>query len=89
VKTYVICEDPGHGWLAVKKSELIDLGIADKISRFSYEKGKTVYLEEDQDMRTFILAFENKYGQGPAIRTNYVNKRSPIRSYKNYQGVPK
>jgi hypothetical protein len=34
--------DAGHGWLAVKTRELVDLGVADKITAFSYTKGKTL-----------------------------------------------
>ena len=41
--------DPGHGWLAVKLSEIKMLGIETDISEFSYIKGKTAYLEEDCD----------------------------------------
>jgi hypothetical protein len=38
--------DAGHGWLAVKKSVLTDLGILDKISTYSYESpsgGTVIY----------------------------------------------
>jgi len=38
-----------NAWLAVKRSELVEFGIIDKISNYSYENGKTVYLEEDSD----------------------------------------
>ena len=48
--------DPGHGWVAVKRKLLNDLGIADKITYFSYQKGQTVYLEEDCDLATFATA---------------------------------
>ena len=53
---YTFYIDPGHGWLAVKRTELEALGIADKITPYSYQKGRTVYLEEDQDAYTFIEA---------------------------------
>ena len=42
--------DPGHSWLAVKRKLLSELGILDKVSSFSYQKGNTVYLEEDCDV---------------------------------------
>ncbi len=48
--------DPSHGWLEVKRSDLIALGIEDQISRFSYEKGAKVYLEEDNDMSRYMDA---------------------------------
>ena len=41
--------DPGHGWFAVKTALLYRLDIEDKISPYSYTRGKTAYLEEDCD----------------------------------------
>lgn len=81
-KIYIFHSDPGHGWLAVKLKELEDLGIADKISPYSYQKGKTVYLEEDCDMGIFIKA---KKVQGIDIqyRDSYLDK-TPIRYYSGY-----
>ena len=48
--------DPAHGWLEVKRSHLIALGIENQISRFSYEQGSRVYLEEDNDLSRFMEA---------------------------------
>jgi len=48
--------DPSHGWLEVKRSDLIKLGIEDEISGYSYQKGANVYLEEDCDMSRFVDA---------------------------------
>ena len=81
-KTYIFHSDPGHGWLAVKLKELQELGIADKISSYSYQKGKTVYLEEDCDMSIFIKA---KKAQGIDVqyRDSYLEK-TPIRYYSGY-----
>lgn len=42
-KTYKFYSDPGHGWLAVKRRELKDLGIDQTISSYSYQKGLTIY----------------------------------------------
>ena len=36
MKKYRFYTDPGHGWLAVKRQELIDLDIIEKISGYSY-----------------------------------------------------
>lgn len=36
-KVYYFHHDSGHGWLAVKFSELMRLNIADQISDFSYQ----------------------------------------------------
>jgi hypothetical protein len=78
-KTYVFHTDPGHGWLAVKRSELKDLGILHKVTPFSYQKGKTVYLEEDCDASLFIGAKREK-GEEIAYRDSY-QEHTPIRHY--------
>lgn len=55
---YEFHSDPGHGWLAVPIAELQALGIADKITRYSYRSpdGLVAYLEEDCDLSTFARA---------------------------------
>lgn len=53
---YNFYTDPGHGWLQVSKEELATLGIADKISGYSYQELNTAYLEEDCDVSTFFKA---------------------------------
>ena len=35
---YTFYEDPGHGWLKVPMTELVDLGVAGTISSYSYAK---------------------------------------------------
>lgn len=83
IKFYI---DPGHGWFAVKRAKLEEFGIADKISAFSYERGKTVYLEEDRDADLFLkelIAAGVEY----EIVAKYSNARSPIRSYDSYRGA--
>jgi hypothetical protein len=83
-KTYVFHSDAGHGWLAVKRQELVKLGIIDKVSSCSYQKGNTVYLEEDCDCSLFINALEVKgikfeHREGASV------DRSPIRSYESFR----
>jgi hypothetical protein len=81
---YYFYSDPGHGWLHVKLDELKELGIADKISGYSYIRGNDVYLEEDCDMATFMNAMEAK---GLQIQLAYINERendSFIRSLRRY-----
>ena len=75
--------DSGHGWLAVKRGEVEKLGIADKISGFSYQKGKTVYLEEDNDLTTFKNAIEAT-GVTLEIKEAKPVKRSNIRGFKAF-----
>jgi hypothetical protein len=67
-KAYRFYSDPGHGWLAVKFSELCDLGIENKISSCSYKHGGTVYLEEDCDMAVFLKAYKEQLGMEAMIK---------------------
>lgn len=82
-KTYIYHTDPGHGWFAVKLTELRKLGIADKITPFSYVRGGTAYLEEDLDAATFFEAYERQFGFKPQYRSSY-QERTPIRGYNRY-----
>lgn len=84
-KMYKFYSDNGHGWLAVKKSELVELGIAEKITYCSYVKGNTVYLEEDCDCGLFFKAFESKFGIVPRYETTFHEGSSPIRNYFRYK----
>ena len=84
-KVFKFYSDPGHGWIAVKRQLLTELGIADKISSYSYQRGKTVYLEEDCDAPTFVNAFKNTYGgNNIGFQESYAEK-TPIRSYDSYK----
>lgn len=78
--------DPGHGWLAVKRDMLTELGINDKITPYSYQRGRTVYLEEDCDASTFLAAARAK-GIDIQFEDRHTDRRSPIRSYDHYRGV--
>ena len=75
--------DSGHGWLAVKRKEVESLGLADKISTCSYQKGKTVYLEEDKDMATFKTALETA-GDQLEVKVAKIVKRSNIRGFSKF-----
>lgn len=58
-------EDPGHGWLAVERTLVNKLGIAGKISEYSYQNqvpGDTLYLEEDCDAPLLIEAVKKEGG---------------------------
>ena len=65
-KVFKFYSDSGHGWLAVKRQELENLGLVNAISHYSYVKGKTVYLEEDRD----ATLFKNAYTQAHGIMLN-------------------
>jgi hypothetical protein len=75
--------DPGHGWIQVDKHLLIHLGIANKISNYSYEcMNDYAYLEEDCDAGILLDALKASNIEFEIIRT-YSNL-SPIRSFKKY-----
>jgi len=77
--------EPGHGWLAVKKCLIYELGLAGKISAWSYMQGKSAYLEEDNDVPKFIKAFTEKFGIQPTIVELKQRDDSPIRYFKNFK----
>jgi hypothetical protein len=86
-KVYKCYSDSGHGWLAVKRKELIDLGIANKISHYSYQRGATVYLEEDGDATLFVNTYAEKFGGRPQMKSGAHCDTSPIRSYERFHNV--
>jgi hypothetical protein len=77
--------DPGHGWGAVKRHVLEDLGIASQISRFSYQRGKTVYLEQDCDLPRLLTALSAR-GIWVEHVNRHTDRRSAIRSFAAYSG---
>lgn len=82
-KKYVVYTDPGHGWVKVKFSEIMKLGIHEEISSFSYAKGEYVYLEEDTDLSVFVKALMG-IGIKPYWISKHTDKSSKIRSYSRY-----
>ena len=76
--------DPGHGWAAAKYTELDALGIADKITPYSYRHGNTVYLEEDCDFTTYTKALI-KSGVQFRIETRHFEGTHRIRYYDSYK----
>jgi len=78
--------DAGHGWAKVHKEFLAKLGIENKITSYSYERGDYAYLEEDCDVSTLVKAAEAHdykimWQQQPQA------DRSRIRSYQPYHTV--
>lgn len=78
--------DPGHGWGAVKRRVLDELGIADKITHFSFQKGQTVYLEEDCDLPALVTKLALN-GVVVEYEQHSTDRRSPIRSYDRFSAV--
>ena len=85
---YHFYQDAGHGWLKVPKAELYSLGIANDISHYSYQSdsGKWVYLEEDCDFATFIVAkgWNPRWSDFEDHLVCHRSERSKIRSYGRY-----
>lgn len=80
----VVFDDPGHGWLRIRKADMKRLGIGGEITSYSYQKGQYAYLEEDQDAGVAIdkaaaLGIPLVYGQ-----SHYSPRSSPIRSYDRW-----
>jgi len=86
-KPVIYHQDPGHGWFGVKRAALAELGILDKVSHYSYERGATVYLEEDCDASLFFAAVRARLGRDPAYDSRHTDSRSPIRSYSSFRGA--
>jgi hypothetical protein len=84
VKPIIYYTDPGHGWFAVKRAELAELGILGQVSHYSYERGRTVYLEEDCDATLYFTAHKAA-GTVPPYIEKHTDKRHPIRSYATFK----
>ena len=63
MQKYEFHYDAGHGWLKVSHAELRELGIAHKISSYSYRDENYAYLEEDCDAPLFEEAAHLTPGQ--------------------------
>jgi hypothetical protein len=87
MKEYRCYSDSGHGWMAVKRKELIELGILNQITQFSYQSlsGKTVYLEEDCDVTLFVNKYIEKNGQHPQLKRSSYKDVSPIRRLPSFK----
>jgi hypothetical protein len=76
--------DPGHAWLAVKRAELLNLGLtALSISACSYQQGGMVYLEEDCDAPYFLTALKQA-GTDYHITEKSSDRTSKIRNFANF-----
>ena len=77
--------DPGHAWARFPKGRLVKLGIADKISCYSYQNGSNAFLEEDCDLSTLITALRENGYTDIKFNESHTNKQSKIRSYNTYR----
>ncbi len=81
--TVLFYTDPGHGWAKCKRKVINNLGIANKISPYSYQREDYVYLEEDCDFPLLVEALKKRN-----TRIKCVERRSRsdsrIRQYERY-----
>ena len=77
-------QDGGHGWLKVSRKELIVLGIDQEITTYSYAKDEFVFLEEDCDLETFIVAL-NKIEVELKYIIHTSSRASKVRNYNSYK----
>lgn len=82
--TITVYSDPSHSWGKIKRSVLHNLGIANNITAYSYQRGEYVYCETDVDLTTVCMALNQRN-----TRVKFVEKRtdrdSRIRSYERYK----
>lgn len=79
--------DPGHGWLQVPKTKLLELNIHNMISGYSYEdRFGNAYLEEDCDMDCFMKAAGMQGWQVKITSRNEPYADSFVRGLKRYGG---
>ena len=78
--------DPAHGWYRVRRSALVDYGVAAKVSNCSYQRGDYVYLEEDCDAPLLIRAVEAAGGSVKIVDHPPTRRDSSIRSMEYYMG---
>lgn len=83
--TLTVHSDPGHAWLQVPKPLINELGIAGKITPYSYMDDENGYLEEDYDFGVFTEAAKS---QGYELTFNEDFKEdTPIRSMPSFTAV--
>ncbi len=84
MKTFDFISDPGHGWVKVPVTLLLELGIESDISPFSYYRDGFAYLEEDCDASRFFAAMD-KAGRPWKLRERVAcRRRSRVREYFCY-----
>lgn len=79
-----VFNDPGHGWLRIRKVDVERLGIGSAITIYSFQRGQYAYLEEDQDAGTALnkakeLGIPVVFG-----KSRHCNRHSTIRSYDRW-----
>lgn len=81
--TLKFLSDPGHGWLSVTHELIRKLGVADKISGYSYMTNTRAYLEEDCDAGIVLDALKEADYE-IKITESHTNNQSQVRSLGSY-----
>ena len=82
--SYTYHQDPGHGWIAVNREEVLALGLAGKISSYSYQDNLFVYLEEDCDAPRWYSAHKEHFGTEPIIHEEHQDGDHWIRNLLHF-----
>jgi hypothetical protein len=83
--SFVLYSDPGHGWLAVRRELLLRYAKAAlSITRYSYQRGENVYLEEDCDCQSFLEALQDEGLAFKIVEKTCSRNQSRIRSYDRF-----
>lgn len=75
--------DPGHGWVEVPLELIHELGLTNKITPYSYQRGDMAYLEEDCDAGELIAEMTHR-GMKYEITVVNTNHDSFVRSLQPY-----
>lgn len=75
--------DTQHGWGKVPRKLLNKLGIEDKITTCSFQRGAYAYLEEDADLTLFCKTMKAQ-GIAYEFRHHSTERSSKIRSYASF-----
>lgn len=75
--------DPGHGWMKTPLKLIKNLGVADKISGYSFVRGGFAYLEEDRDAGVVTDALKAN-AVSVKVHSHYGDKSSKIRNYISF-----
>ncbi len=82
-KVFKIYSDSENSWIAVKNKELVELGLQNQFSQFSYIHGASSYLDTLADLPKFKTAYEAKYGPLQTVTIDH-GARSWVRNYTPY-----
>lgn len=76
--------DPGHGWYSIKRKHIKELGLTP--TSYSYQRGQTVYLEEDCDASQ-LFARCKELGIEVEVKQILLDKSAQLRTYDCYDGI--